>query len=158
MKKKISRTRTKKKHARTKKTLHNYKGGSSIEQKGFAAQVRSALRYVHPHLYKELCEIVHSGDLSENKKSNLFHDTLNQYDEKVQHLLLDAIHKLMMNPNIADRKKQEILNGVDSIMHKQSHTTPKYVNTLMSSSKSYLHQEDDMPKSKSKTSKRSRLR
>jgi hypothetical protein len=152
MKKKITRTRTKKKHART----HNHKGGSSIEQKGFAAQVRSALRYVDPHLYKELCEIVHSGDLSENKKSNVFHDTLNHYDEKVQHLLLDAIHKIMMNPNIADRKKQEILNGVDSIMNKQSHTTPKYVNTLMTASKSYLHQEDIMPKSKSKTSKRSR--
>ena len=67
-----------------------------------------------------------------------------------------------MNPNIADHKKQDILNGVDSIMNKKTHTTPKYLNTLMTASKSYLHQEDDMPKSKSKskskTSKRSRLR
>ena len=159
MKKKNTRTRTRTR-TRTKKTLHNNKGGSSIEQKGFAAQVRSALRYVDPHLYKELCEIVHSGDLSENKTNNVFLDTLNKYDEKAQHLLLDAIHKIMMNPNIADHKKQDILNGVDSIMNKKTHTTPKYLNTLMTASKSYLHQEDDMPKSKSKskTSKRSRLR
>ena len=150
----------KNKNARTKKknTQHKNKGGSSIEQKGFAAQVRGALRYIDPNLYKELCDIVHSGDLSEDKKTNMFHDGLNKYDEKAQHLLLDAIHKIMTNPNIGDRKKQDILNCVDSIMNKNAHTTQKQLNTLMTASKSYLHAEEPISKSnyKSKSSKRSR--
>ena len=89
-------TTTKKKYFR--KTRY-YKGGSSFEQKGVAAQLRPSA----PHnsaLRKKLNEIVHSGDFYESKERNGFLNLDNDFAPQAQVVLNEAVVYIKDNKDL----------------------------------------------------------
>jgi hypothetical protein len=97
------------KHTRSYRK-HYYLGGTSFDQKGVAAQLRSSM----PHnsmLRKKLNEIVHSGDFYESKERNGFLDLNNDADAEAQKVLSEAIDYIKDHKESAKIKKR-VLQGI----------------------------------------------
>ena len=101
-----------------KYTLYNkknrkryYLGGTSFDQKGIAAQLRSSM----PHnsvLRKKLNEIVHSGDFYESKERNSFLDLNNDVDEEAKKTLSEAIDYIKNHKDLSAKIKKRVLKGI----------------------------------------------
>ena len=88
-----------------------YLGGTSFEQKGVAAQLRSSM----PHnsvLRKKLNEIVHSGDFYESKERNSFLDLNNDGDAEAQKVLSEAIDYIKNHKDLSAKIKKRVLQGI----------------------------------------------
>jgi hypothetical protein len=88
-----------------------YLGGTSFDQKGVAAQLRSSM----PHnsvLRKKLNEIVHSGDFYESKDRNSFLDLNNDGDAEAQKVLSEAIDYIKNNKDLSAKIKKRVLQGI----------------------------------------------
>jgi hypothetical protein len=99
------------KHTRSNKKnrKHYYLGGTSFDQKGVAAQLRSSM----PHnsvLRKKLNEIVHSGDFYETKERNSFLDLNNDGDAEAQKVLSEAIDYI--KDHLSSKIKKRVLQGI----------------------------------------------
>jgi hypothetical protein len=99
------------KHARSNKKHHKhyYLGGTSFDQKGVAAQLRSSM----PHnsvLRRKLNEIVHSGDFYESKERNSFLDLNNDGDAEAQKVLSEAIDYI--KDHLSSKIKKRVLRGI----------------------------------------------
>ena len=113
------------KHTRSYRK-HYYLGGTSFDQKGVAAQLRSSM----PHnsmLRKKLNEIVHSGDFYESKERNSFLDLNNDVDEEAQKVLSDAIDYIKDHKDLSSKIKKRVLQGIVPIT--ASTTTSGYNKT-----------------------------
>jgi len=100
--------KTKIHHRRRRRT---YLGGSSFEQKGVAAQLRSSA----PHnsaLRKKLNEIVHSGDFYESKERNGFLNLDNDFDPEAQNVLIEAIDYIKSKQDLSSKIKKRVLQGI----------------------------------------------
>ena len=98
------------KHTRSYRK-HYYLGGTSFDQKGVAAQLRSSM----PHnsmLRKKLNEIVHSGDFYESKERNGFLDLNNDADAEAQKVLSDAIDYIKDHKDLSAKIKKRVLQGI----------------------------------------------
>jgi hypothetical protein len=116
------------KHTRSNKKnrKHYYLGGTSFDQKGVAAQLRSSM----PHnsvLRKKLNEIVHSGDFYETKERNSFLDLNNDGDAEAQKVLSEAIDYIKDHKNLSAKIKKRVLQGIVPIT--ASTTTSDYHKT-----------------------------
>ena len=90
---------------------HYYLGGTSFDQKGVAAQLRSSM----PHnsvLRKKLNEIVHSGDFYESKERNSFLDLNNDSDIEAQEILSEAVDYIKNNKDLSAKIKKRVLQGI----------------------------------------------
>ena len=90
---------------------HEYLGGTSFEQKGVAAQLRSSM----PHnsvLRKKLNEIVHSGDFYESKERNGFLDLNNDSDVEAQKILSEAVDYIKDHKDLSAKIKKRVLQGI----------------------------------------------
>jgi len=101
------------KHTRSNKKnrKHYYLGGTSFDQKGVAAQLRSSM----PHnsvLRKKLNEIVHSGDFYETKERNSFLDLNNDGDVEAQKVLSEAIDYIKDHKDLSSKIKKRVLQGI----------------------------------------------
>jgi hypothetical protein len=101
------------KHTRSNKKnrKHYYLGGTSFDQKGVAAQLRSSM----PHnsvLRKKLNEIVHSGDFYEAKERNSFLDLNNDADAEAQEVLSEAINYIKDHKDLSSKIKKRVLQGI----------------------------------------------
>ena len=112
---KYTRTNNKTKHARRNRhhrgRRRTYLGGSSFEQKGVAAQLRSSA----PHnstLRKKLNEIVHSGDFYESKERNGFLNLDNDFDPQAQVVLNEAVVYIKDNKDLSTKIKKRVLQGI----------------------------------------------
>lgn len=112
---KYTRTNNKTKHARRNRhhrgRRRTYLGGSSFEQKGVAAQLRSSA----PHnstLRKKLNEIVHSGDFYESKERNGFLNLDNDFDPEAQNVLIEAIDYIKSKQDLSSKIKKRVLQGI----------------------------------------------
>jgi len=88
-----------------------YLGGTSFDQKGVAAQLRSSM----PHnsvLRKKLNEIVHSGDFYESKERNGFLNLDNDFDPEAQKVLSEAIDYIKDNKVLNAKIKKRVLQGI----------------------------------------------
>ena len=88
-----------------------YLGGTSFDQKGVAAQLRSSM----PHnsaLRKKLNEIVHSGDFYESKERNSFLDLNNDVDAEAQKTLSEAIDYIKNHKDLNTKIKKRVLQGI----------------------------------------------
>jgi len=88
-----------------------YLGGTSFNQKGVAAQLRSSM----PHnsmLRKKLNEIVHSGDFYETKERNGFLDLNNDADAEAQKVLSEAIDYIKNHKDLSAKIKKRVLQGI----------------------------------------------
>jgi len=100
-----------KKYFRTNRQHGKYKGGSSFEQKGVAAQLRPST----PHnsiLRKKLNEIVHSGDFYESKERNGFLNLENDFDPEAQVILNEAVDYIKNNKDLNTKIKKRVLQGI----------------------------------------------
>ena len=98
------------KHTRSYRK-HYYLGGTSFDQKGVAAQLRSSM----PHnsmLRKKLNEIVHSGDFYESKERNGFLDLNNDADAEAQKVLSEAIDYIKDHKDLSAKIKKRVLQGI----------------------------------------------
>lgn len=87
-----------------------YLGGTSFDQKGVAAQLRSSM----PHnsmLRKKLNEIVHSGDFYASKE-NSFLDLNNESDVEAQKVLSEAIDYIKNHKDLSAKIKKRVLRGI----------------------------------------------
>ena len=94
-----------------KNRKHYYLGGTSFDQKGVAAQLRSSM----PHnsvLRKKLNEIVHSGDFYEAKERNSFLDLNNDADAEAQEVLSEAINYIKDHKDLSSKIKKRVLRGI----------------------------------------------
>jgi hypothetical protein len=101
------------KHTRSNKKnrKHYYLGGTSFDQKGVAAQLRSSM----PHnsvLRRKLNEIVHSGDFYESKERNSFLDLNNDADAEAQKTLIEAIDYIKDHKDLSSKIKKRVLQGI----------------------------------------------
>lgn len=101
------------KHTRSNKKnrKHYYLGGTSFDQKGVAAQLRSSM----PHnsvLRRKLNEIVHSGDFYESKERNSFLDLNNDGDVEAQKVLSEAIDYIKDHKDLSSKIKKRVLQGI----------------------------------------------
>ena len=90
---------------------HYYLGGTSFDQKGVAAQLRSSM----PHnsvLRKKLNEIVHSGDFYETKERNVFLNLDNDFDPEAQKVLSEAIDYIKNHKDLSAKIKKRVLQGI----------------------------------------------
>ena len=90
---------------------HYYLGGTSFDQKGVAAQLRSSM----PHnsmLRKKLNEIVHSGDFYETKERNGFLNLDNDFDPEAQKVLSEAIGYIKNHKDLSAKIKKRVLQGI----------------------------------------------
>ena len=113
------------KHTR-KNRKHYYLGGTSFDQKGVAAQLRSSM----PHnsvLRRKLNEIVHSGDFYESKERNSFLDLNNDDDAEAQKVLSEAIDYIKDHKDLSSKIKKRVLQGIVPIT--ASTTTSGYNKT-----------------------------
>ena len=88
-----------------------YLGGTSFDQKGVAAQLRSSM----PHnsvLRRKLNEIVHSGDFYESKERNSFLDLNNDVDAEAQKTLSEAIDYIKNHKDLNTKIKKRVLQGI----------------------------------------------
>ena len=88
-----------------------YLGGTSFDQKGVAAQLRSSM----PHnsaLRKKLNEIVHSGDFYESKERNGFLNLDNDFDPEAQKILSEAIDYIKNHKDLSAKIKKRVLQGI----------------------------------------------
>ena len=102
----MKHTRSNKKHRK-----HYYLGGTSFDQKGVAAQLRSSM----PHnsvLRRKLNEIVHSGDFYESKERNSFLDLNNDGDVEAQKVLSEAIDYIKDHKDLSSKIKKRVLQGI----------------------------------------------
>lgn len=116
------------KHTRfnKKNRKHYYLGGTSFDQKGVAAQLRSSM----PHnsvLRKKLNEIVHSGDFYESKERNSFLDLNNDDDAEAQKVLSEAVDYIKNNKDLSAKIKKRVLQGIAPVT--ASTTTSGYNKT-----------------------------
>ena len=116
------------KHTRSNKKnrKHYYLGGTSFDQKGVAAQLRSSM----PHnsvLRRKLNEIVHSGDFYESKERNSFLDLNNDGDAEAQKVLSEAIDYIKDHKDLSSKIKKRVLQGIVPIT--ASTTTSGYNKT-----------------------------
>lgn len=98
------------KHTRSYRK-HYYLGGTSFDQKGVAAQLRSSM----PHnsvLRRKLNEIVHSGDFYESKERNSFLDLNNDGDVEAQKVLSEAIDYIKDHKDLSAKIKKRVLRGI----------------------------------------------
>jgi hypothetical protein len=98
------------KHTRSHRK-HHYLGGTSFDQKGVAAQLRSSM----PHnsvLRRKLNEIVHSGDFYESKERNSFLDLNNDGDVEAQKVLSEAIDYIKDHKDLSSKIKKRVLQGI----------------------------------------------
>jgi hypothetical protein len=98
------------KHTRSHRK-HHYLGGTSFDQKGVAAQLRSSM----PHnsvLRRKLNEIVHSGDFYESKDRNSFLDLNNDGDVEAQKVLSEAIDYIKDHKDLSAKIKKRVLKGI----------------------------------------------
>ena len=98
-------------HCRRRRRGRNSLGGSSFEQKGVAAQLRSSA----PHnsaLRKKLNEIVHSGDFYESKERNGFLNLDNDFDPEAQNVLIEAIDYIKSKQDLSSKIKKRVLQGI----------------------------------------------
>ena len=98
------------KHTRSYRK-HYYLGGTSFDQKGVAAQLRSSM----PHnsvLRRKLNEIVHSGDFYESKERNSFLDLNNDGDVEAQKVLSEAIDYIKDHKDLSSKIKKRVLRGI----------------------------------------------
>ena len=105
---KMKKTKT---HCRRRRRGRNSLGGSSFEQKGVAAQLRSSA----PHnsaLRKKLNEIVHSGDFYESKERNGFLNLDNDFDPEAQNVLIEAIDYIKSKQDLSSKIKKRVLQGI----------------------------------------------
>ena len=98
---------------RTNKTKYfrKYKGGTSFEQKGVAAQLRSSAPH-NSELRRKLNEIVHSGDFYESKERNSFLDLNNDADAEAEKALSEAIEYIKDHKDLSTRIKKRVLQGI----------------------------------------------
>jgi hypothetical protein len=99
-----------------------YLGGTSFDQKGVAAQLRSSM----PHnsvLRKKLNEIVHSGDFYESKERNSFLDLNNDGDVEAQKILSEAIDYIKNNKDLSAKIKKRVLQGIVPVTTVSTTTT-----------------------------------
>jgi len=104
-----------------------YKGGSSFEQKGVAAQLRPSA----PHngaLRKKLNEIVHSGDFYESKERNGFLNLNNDFDPEAQAVLNEAVAYIKENKDLSTKIKKRVLQGIAPVSTLSSSRTPTKTN------------------------------
>ena len=109
-----------------KNRKHYYLGGTSFDQKGVAAQLRSSM----PHnsvLRKKLNEIVHSGDFYESKERNSFLDLNNDSDVEAQEILSEAVDYIKNNKDLSSKIKKRVLQGIAPVT--ASTTTSGYNKT-----------------------------
>jgi hypothetical protein len=104
------------KHTRSnrKNRKRYYLGGTSFEQKGVAAQLRSSA----PHnsvLRKKLNEIVHSGDFYESKERNSFLNLDNDFDPEAQSVLSEAVDYIKNHKDLNAKIKKRVLQGISPI-------------------------------------------
>ena len=115
------------KYTRSKKNRESYYlGGTSFDQKGVAAQLRSSM----PHnsvLRKKLNEIVHSGDFYESKERNSFLDLNNDSDVEAQEILSEAVDYIKNNKDLSSKIKKRVLQGIAPVT--ASTTTSGYNKT-----------------------------
>lgn len=119
------------KHTRSNKKnrKHYYLGGTSFDQKGVAAQLRSSM----PHnsvLRRKLNEIVHSGDFYESKERNSFLDLNNDDDAEAQKILIEAIDYIKNHKDLSSKIKKRVLQGIVPITASTT-TTSGYNKTSM---------------------------
>jgi hypothetical protein len=98
-------------HSNKKHHKHYYLGGTSFDQKGVAAQLRSSM----PHnsmLRKKLNEIVHSGDFYETKERNGFLNLDNDFDPEAQKVLSEAIDYIKNHKDLSAKIKKRVLQGI----------------------------------------------
>ena len=98
------------KHTRSYRK-HYYLGGTSFDQKGVAAQLRSSM----PHnsmLRKKLNKIGHSGDFYESKERNGFLDLNNDADAEAQKVLSEAIDYIKDHKDLSAKIKKRVLQGI----------------------------------------------
>lgn len=99
-----------------------YLGGTSFDQKGVAAQLRSSMPQ-NSVLRKKLNEIVHSGDFYESKERNSLLDLNNEFDTEAQKILSEAIDYIKDNKNLSIKIKKRVLQGIVPITSITSTTT-----------------------------------
>lgn len=102
-----------------------YLGGTSFDQKGVAAQLRSSMPQ-NSVLRKKLNEIVHSGDFYESKERNNFLDLNNDIDAEAQKVLSEAIDYIKDHKDLSAKIKKRVLKGIVPIT---STTTTGYHKT-----------------------------
>lgn len=105
-----------------KKFFRKYKGGTSFEQKGVAAQLRSSAPH-NSELRRKLNEIVHSGDFYESKERNGFLNLNNDYDEEAQSVLNDAVDYIQNKKELTSKIKRRVLQGIAPVVSTPSRTT-----------------------------------
>ena len=118
------------KHTRSNKKNREryYLGGTSFDQKGVAAQLRSSM----PHnsvLRRKLNEIVHSGDFYESKDRNSFLDLNNDGDAEAQKVLSEAIDYIKNNKDLSAKIKKRVLQGIVPVTAPPTTTTSGYHKT-----------------------------
>jgi hypothetical protein len=103
--------KTQTKYSRRTRHHREYLGGSSFEQKGVAAQLRSST----PHssaLRRKLNEIVHSGDFYESKEQNSFLNLDNEFDTEAQDVLNEAVDYIINKKDLSSKIKKRVLQGI----------------------------------------------
>ena len=94
-----------------KKYFRKYTGGTSFEQKGVAAQLRSSAPH-NSELRKKLNEIVHSGDFYESKERNSFLNLDNEFDPEAQVVLNDAVDYIRDKKELSSKIRKRVLQGI----------------------------------------------
>ena len=152
--------------------MRAYLGGSSYQQKGVAAQLRSSA----PHnsaLRKKLNEIVHSGDFYASKEQNRFLNLNNDFDPEANEVLNDAVDYIKDNKILNTNIKKRVLEGILPIttstssftltnsqktstkrMRTRTPTKTNRTSTITTSSK-YRNKSKSRSRSKSKSKSRS---
>ena len=152
--------------------MRAYLGGSSYQQKGVAAQLRSSA----PHnsaLRKKLNEIVHSGDFYASKEQNRFLNLNNDFDPEANEVLNEAVDYIKDNKILNTNIKKRVLEGILPIttstssftltnsqktstkrMRTRTPTKTNRTSTITTSSK-YRNKSKSRSRSKSKSKSRS---
>ena len=129
--------KNKKKYSRVIRRYHDhrdhhrdseYLGGSSFEQKGVAAQLRSSAPH-NSELRRKLNEIVHSGDFYESKERNSFLNLDNDFDAEAQNVLNEAVEFIKNKKELSSKIKKRVLQGIAPVVSTPSKTTTGYHKT-----------------------------
>lgn len=105
-----------------KKFFRKYKGGTSFEQKGVAAQLRSSAPH-NSELRRKLNEIVHSGDFYESKERNGFLNLENDFDDEAQSVLNEAVDYIQNKKELSSKIKKRVLQGIAPVVSITSRTS-----------------------------------
>jgi hypothetical protein len=111
-----------------KKFFRKYKGGTSFEQKGVAAQLRSSAPH-NSELRRKLNEIVHSGDFYESKERNGFLNLENEFDPEAQSVLNEAVDYIKNKKELNSRIKKRVLQGIAPVVSTTSRTSSGFHKT-----------------------------